>query len=80
MRIALYEEARVVTVKRRAACRSCDFGEGRFTRGMRRVVLSGGMGIASRHLSLCAECAEWEAQRLEHLAQQMRFAARGCVA
>lgn len=75
-----FHSAAAIETKRIARCRNC-MGDPwatkqSFVQGERRVVVVAGWGSGSRNLSLCKECATFEAQKLLSLAEKILSAVR----
>lgn len=77
-----FDDANLRPSRRRTRCKNCcsmfskravDWKDGDLIpAGAPRIVVSGGWGPASRHVTLCVSCAEAEAARLEALALIIR--------
>lgn len=78
IQLTRFHEAKFSPSKRVTRCKNCwsDFlTNTEIPAGSPRVVVTGGWGPSTRHVSLCPNCAEIEAIRLERLARDIRDAA-----
>lgn len=78
--ILRFSDAKFKTSERQTACKNCDDWSGDTPKQTvipayaPRIVLSGGWGPGSRHLSLCIQCATLELERLRQLENQLERA------
>lgn len=78
--LTIFDEAMYKPSKRRTKCKNCDDWSGDvpvqtpIPAGHPRIVVKGNWGPSTRHLTLCVECAIFQADKLQALVDQIRQA------
>lgn len=80
IQLTQWNSVEIKTTQRIAYCKNCMFerdsiemGKYRFNKGEKRIVVSMSFGPATRHVSLCLDCALHEADQLAKLANNIRL-------